>query len=105
MSNKNNIIEDLSKLAGNAFGVAIEGKKALQEKISGVASSGVEKLHFASQDELEIVKKIALKALKENEELKKRLDILEGRKKVATKKPVAKKSPKKKATTKKAVKK
>lgn len=110
MSNKNNLLEDLAKLTGNAAGVVVESSKSLQEKVRGMVSKSLSNMDIVKREEFDVVKAMAEKARLENEELKKRLDKIEGKKapaKATKKKPATKKkatvkkSPAKKAATKK----
>lgn len=80
MVNKNNLFEDISKLAGNAAGVVLESGKSLQSKVKGLVTKSLSEMDVITREEFEIVKKMAEKARLENEDLKKRLDKIEGKK-------------------------
>lgn len=75
--NLKNFIEDISKLTGNAAGVAMEAGKNAQDKLKETLKHLLEGFNFVTREEFEIVRKMAEKAREENETLKTKIAELE----------------------------
>ncbi len=75
--NIKNFIEDISKLTGNAAGVAMEAGKNAQDKLKSTMRHLVSEFDFVTREEFEVVRRMAEKAREENEVLKTRIEKLE----------------------------
>ncbi len=78
--NVKSFFEDLSKLSGNAAGVAFEAGKNINDKIKETLKHLLSELDIITRDEFEVVRKMAEKAREENEILKAKIAELENRK-------------------------
>lgn len=92
MQTRNKFFDDMSHLMTNAMGVAQGAKTEAENAMKGVMDRWLADRDFVTRDEFEAVRAMAVKAREENEELKARIDALEGGKK----KPAAKKAAPKK---------
>jgi BMFP domain-containing protein YqiC len=94
MNSKNkfkDIIDDVSKVSASAFSVAYENSKELRESFKDQMHKVMEKFDFVKKEELLVVKKMAEKVRLENEDLKKRIEKLEGKATSVKKAPAKKK--------------
>jgi BMFP domain-containing protein YqiC len=74
----NKIFEDVGKLATSALGVAQNVKEEVETLIRQRLERAVAELDVVSREEFETVWAMAQKAREENEELRARIDALEG---------------------------
>lgn len=81
MQTRNKILDDISQLMTNAMGVAQGAKDEADTAIKGLLERWLADRDFVTRDEFDAVRAMAQKAREENEELKKRLDALERKKK------------------------
>ena len=81
MQTRNKILDDISQLMTNAMGVAQGAKDEAETAMKSVVDRWLADRDFVSRDEFDAVKAMAQKAREENEDLKKRLDALERKKK------------------------
>lgn len=79
MQTENRLFDDLAKIvngaAGTIAGMARETESATREKLK----EWIGGMDFVSRDEFEVVKAMALAAREEADQLKARLDALEGK--------------------------
>lgn len=71
------LLDDLAKLATSAFGAADEMRKDGEKKLKLRFEKLAKKMDFVSRHEFEVVKAIAIKARKEQEELKRQIKKLQ----------------------------
>ena len=71
--------EDLSRLATDAVDAAQGMKKDAETMFRTQFEKLAQELDLASKEELDVIKELATKALEENKELQKRLDLLQER--------------------------
>ncbi|SFK02608.1 accessory factor UbiK family protein [Celeribacter neptunius] len=81
MQTRNKILDDISQLMTNAMGVAQGAKDEADTALKGLVDRWLADRDFVTRDEFDAVRAMAQKAREENEELKKRLDMLERKKK------------------------
>ncbi|PTQ75684.1 accessory factor UbiK family protein [Celeribacter persicus] len=81
MQTRNKILDDISQLMTNAMGVAQGAKDEAETALKGVMDRWLADRDFVTREEFDAVRAMAQKAREENEELKKRLDALESKKK------------------------
>lgn len=94
---KSKVADDISKLTASAASVALNVKKDMETKFRDMMEGYIAKGNLVSREEFEVVKEMAATARKEADELKKRLDKLEGKTsatKETNKKPASKKAKK-----------
>ncbi|MBU0643070.1 MAG: accessory factor UbiK family protein [Alphaproteobacteria bacterium] len=82
MQTRNKILDDISQLMTNAMGVAQGAKEEADTALKGLVDRWLADRDFVTRDEFDAVRTMAQKAREENEELKKRLDMMERKKKV-----------------------
>ncbi|EKE69686.1 MULTISPECIES: accessory factor UbiK family protein [Roseobacteraceae] len=82
MQTRNKILDDISQLMTNAMGVAQGAKEEADTALKGLVDRWLADRDFVTRDEFDAVRAMAQKAREENEELKKRLDMMERKKKV-----------------------
>jgi BMFP domain-containing protein YqiC len=79
MQTENRLFDDLAKIvngaAGTIAGMTREAEAATREKVK----EWIGGMDFVSRDEFEVVKAVALAAREEADQLKARLDALEGK--------------------------
>ncbi len=73
----NKLLDDFVKLAGNAAGSFIGLKKDWEERLKQQFETVISRMDLVTREEFEVVKAMAAKARKENEELAKRIAKLE----------------------------
>jgi Uncharacterized protein conserved in bacteria len=81
MQTRNKILDDISQLMTNAMGVAQGAKDEAETALKGVMDRWLADRDFVTREEFDAVRAMAQKVREENEELKKRLDALESKKK------------------------
>ncbi len=77
MQSRNRVLDDMSKLFGNAMGVAQGAKTEAETAMKSMMDRWMADREFVSREEFEAVRGMAQKAREENEALKARLDALE----------------------------
>ncbi|AVW91895.1 accessory factor UbiK family protein [Celeribacter baekdonensis] len=82
MQTRNKILDDISQLMTNAMGVAQGAKEEADTALKGLVDRWLADRDFVTRDEFDAVRAMAQKAREENEELKKRLDMMDRKKKV-----------------------
>ncbi|WP_417243398.1 accessory factor UbiK family protein [Celeribacter sp.] len=82
MQTRNKILDDISQLMTNAMGVAQGAKDEADTAVKGLVDRWLADRDFVTREEFDATRAMAQKAREENEELKKRLDALEGKKTV-----------------------
>ena len=82
MQTRNKILDDISQLMTNAMGVAQGAKEEADTALKGLVDRWLADRDFVTRDEFDAARAMAQKAREENEELKKRLDMMERKKKV-----------------------
>ena len=82
MQTRNKILDDISQSMTNAMGVAQGAKEEADTALKGLVDRWLADRDFVTRDEFDAVRAMAQKAREENEELKKRLDMMERKKKV-----------------------
>ncbi|WP_297323243.1 accessory factor UbiK family protein [uncultured Bartonella sp.] len=75
----NRILDELAKLMTDAAGAAQGVRKEAETAFRAQAERVLNKFDVVQHDEFEVVRDMAAKALKEVEELKKRLDTVENK--------------------------
>nr|WP_319249731.1 accessory factor UbiK family protein [uncultured Celeribacter sp.] len=81
MQTRNKILDDISQLMTNAMGVAQGAKDEADTALKSLVDRWLADRDFVTREEFDAVRAMAQKAREENEELKKRLDALERKKK------------------------
>ncbi|MBW6418427.1 accessory factor UbiK family protein [Celeribacter sp. PS-C1] len=81
MQTRNKILDDFSQLMTNAMGVAQGAKDEAETAMKSLVDRWLADRDFVTREEFDAVRGMAQKAREENEELKKRLDALEAKKK------------------------
>ncbi|MEG3661142.1 accessory factor UbiK family protein [Celeribacter halophilus] len=81
MQTRNKILDDISQLMTNAMGVAQGAKDEAETAVKSLMDRWLADRDFVTREEFDAVRVMAQKAREENEELKKRLDHLERKKK------------------------
>lgn len=81
MQTRNKILDDISQLMTNAMGVAQGAKDEAETAMKSLVDRWMADRDFVTREEFDAVRAMAQKAREENEELKKRLDALERKKK------------------------
>ncbi|PZX12647.1 MULTISPECIES: accessory factor UbiK family protein [Celeribacter] len=81
MQTRNKILDDISQLMTNAMGVAQGAKDEAETAVKSLMDRWLADRDFVTREEFDAVRAMAQKAREENEELKKRLDLLERKKK------------------------
>lgn len=81
MQTRNKIIDDVSQLFTNAFGVAQGARTEAETAIKGWVDRWLAERNLVTRDEFEAVRAMAVKAREENEALKAQLDALVSKKK------------------------
>ncbi|MBU2891210.1 accessory factor UbiK family protein [Celeribacter halophilus] len=81
MQTRNKILDDISQLMTNAMGVAQGAKDEAETAVKSLMDRWLADRDFVTREEFDAVRVMAQKAREENEELKKRLDLLERKKK------------------------
>lgn len=76
---KSKVADDISKLTAGAASVALGMKKDMENKFREFIDGYIAKGNLVAREEFEAVKEMAATARKEADELKKRLDKLEGK--------------------------
>lgn len=76
-TNKNKLIQDISQLAGSAFGIANNARHDIEQKLKDIIESTLRKHNIVTREEFEIVKQMATNARIENEKLTQRIKELE----------------------------
>ncbi|WP_417249386.1 accessory factor UbiK family protein [Celeribacter sp.] len=79
MQTRNKILDDISQLMTNAMGVAQGAKDEAETAVKGMMDRWLADRDFVTREEFDAVRAMAVKAREENEELKKRLEALEGK--------------------------
>ncbi|WP_434288502.1 accessory factor UbiK family protein [Celeribacter sp. SCSIO 80788] len=79
MQTRNKILDDFSQLMTNAMGVAQGAKDEAETALKSVMDRWLADRDFVTREEFDAVRAMAQKAREENEELKKRLDVLESK--------------------------
>jgi BMFP domain-containing protein YqiC len=79
MQTRNKFLDDMSQLMTNAMGVAQGAKQEAETAMSSMVDRWLASRDFVTREEFDAVRAMAQKAREENEELKKRLDALEGK--------------------------
>jgi len=79
MQTRNKFLDDMSQLMTNAMGVAQGAKQEAETAMSSMVDRWLASRDFVTREECDAVRAMAQKAREENEELKKRLDALEGK--------------------------
>lgn len=79
MQTDNPILDDLAKLATGAAGTLHGMKKEIEAAIRARVDRLASEMNMVPREEFEVVRDMARKARQENEELKKRIEKLEGR--------------------------
>lgn len=69
--------EDFVKLAGSAAGAMADFRHHIEDEVRACVTRFAREMDFVPRDEFEIVEAMAKKSRKENDDLKKRLDVLE----------------------------
>ncbi|MEK6204899.1 MAG: accessory factor UbiK family protein [Amylibacter sp.] len=91
MQTRNKIFEDMSKLMTNAMGVAQGAKDEAENAAKSLVDRWLADRDLVTREEFDAVRLMAQKAREENVALLARIEALEVKKKLATKKTVAKK--------------
>lgn len=81
MQTRNKILDDISQLMTNAMGVAQGAKDEAETAVKSLMDRWLADRDFVTREEFDAVRAMAQKAREENEELKKRIDLLECKKK------------------------
>ncbi|WP_226549031.1 MULTISPECIES: accessory factor UbiK family protein [Celeribacter] len=81
MQTRNKILDDFSQLMTNAMGVAQGAKDEAETAMKSLVDRWLADRDFVTREEFDAVRGMAQKAREENEELKKRLEALEAKKK------------------------
>lgn len=76
---QNRIFDDFSKLMHDVAGVADSARREVETAFRAQGERFVSEMDLTRREDLEIVRELALKALAENAELKKRIEALEAR--------------------------
>lgn len=79
MQTRNKFLDDMSQLMTNAMGVAQGAKQEAETAMSSMVDRWLSSRDFVTREEFDAVRAMAQKAREENEELKKRLEALEGK--------------------------
>ncbi|QIE45893.1 accessory factor UbiK family protein [Pseudohalocynthiibacter aestuariivivens] len=79
MQTRNKVLDDISQLMTNAMGVAQGAKQEAETAMSSVVDRWLADRDFVTREEFDAVRAMAQKAREENEVLKARLDVLEGK--------------------------
>ena len=82
MQTRNKILDYISQFITNAMGVAQGAKEEADTALKGLVDRWLAYRDFVTRDEFDAVRAMAQKAREENEELKKRLYMMERKKKV-----------------------
>ncbi len=105
MQSQNKILDDLSKLASSALGVAAEMRGEVESRFKEQFEKIINQMDLVSREEFDAVKAMAAKAREEQEILAERVSALEaqvaGKAKAAKPASAAKKTVAKKVTAKK----
>jgi BMFP domain-containing protein YqiC len=80
MEGPNKFFDDLSKLMTNAMGVAQGAKTEAETAMKGWIDRWMADRDFVTREEFEAVRAMAQKAREENEALRDRIAVLEGKK-------------------------
>ncbi len=91
MQTRSKIFEDVSKLMTNAMGVAQGAKDEAENAAKSLVDRWLADRDFVTREEFDAVRLMAQKAREENAALLARIEVLEVKKKPATKKTTAKK--------------
>ena len=91
MQTRNKVFEDMSKLMTNAMGVAQGAKDEAENAAKSLVDRWLADRDLVTREEFDAVRLMAQKAREENVALLARIEALEVKKKLATKKTVAKK--------------
>ncbi len=81
MQTRNKFMDDVSQLMTNAMGVAQGAKDEADNALKSWMDRWLSERDFVTREEFDAVRAMAQKAREENEALKARLDILEGKSK------------------------
>lgn len=73
----NRILDDLAKVTGSAVGTLTGLRKEFEERMKSQFELFLSRMDLVTREEFEVVKEMAAKARREQEELKKRLAALE----------------------------
>lgn len=77
MQKDNKIFEDIAKVASGAAGTIMDMKRDMEDMVSHQLEKLLQKMNLATKEEFETLKEMLAKSRLEQEELKKRLDVLE----------------------------
>ena len=80
MQKENPFFDDLSKLASSAAGAMMDMRRELEQMVAEQCKQLMHHANLVTQEEFDVVKSMAEKARLENEELKSRIEALEGQK-------------------------
>ena len=78
MQKDNKFFEDMAKIATGAAGSFLELKREMDAMIGNQMEKMLQKMQLATREELDTALEMVAKLRKEQEEMKKRLDKLEG---------------------------
>ena len=79
MQSRNKIFDDISQLMTNAMGVAQGARTEAENAVKSMMDRWLADRDFVTREEFDAVRAMAQKAREENEALKARLDVLEGK--------------------------
>lgn len=79
MNNTNRFFDDIGKMMTSAAGVAKGARDEAETAIRGQVERWLSDMDLVTREEFDAVREMALKARAENEDLKARLDALEGK--------------------------
>ncbi|MEM6387843.1 MAG: accessory factor UbiK family protein [Pseudomonadota bacterium] len=80
MQTRNKVFDDLSQLMTNAMGVAQGAKEEAETAMKGMIDRWLADRDFVTREEFDAVRAMAQKAREENDDLKARIEALEGSK-------------------------
>jgi len=79
MQKDNKFFDDLARVATSAAGSVLDMKRELESMVSTQLEKLLQKMNLATREEVDTLQAMLAKARSEQDELKKRLDALEGR--------------------------
>ncbi len=81
MQSDKKLFDDMTRLAGSAFGVMSEARKELEAMLREQVKSFLQRADLVTREEFEVVRDMAAKAREEQEALKKEIAALKGKRK------------------------
>ncbi|MSP20195.1 MAG: accessory factor UbiK family protein [Alphaproteobacteria bacterium] len=80
MQSEKTLLDDLARLATGAFGALGDVKEEVEARVRAQLERILSRMNLPTRDELDAVKELAAAARAEADDLRKRLDALEGKK-------------------------